>query len=142
MQEVIDRVQQRGRDAVVVFGRDEHERVDRRDRGAPRLLLLALVLLKSWVGPLREDRKVDDLEIQQFDIEPLVLARALDKPLRDRQTDTSLANTANHDTELRHAAEYTERRGRASGRQPSAAGPLPTLSTEGLAFWWARGRGG
>jgi len=81
----IDGVLERGRGAVVVFGRDEHETVGRADLRGPGLGVVFLVLPHRWGDVFVQQRQLEVGDIDQ--LEDGVVARHGDPvhPLRHLQ---------------------------------------------------------
>src|SRR5687767_700841 len=89
--QVVERVQQRRRGAVVVLGHDEDKSIEPGNPRAPGLLVGTLVLTQPRMIALGKERQVDVLEIDYVDVEAAVGAGALGEPVGDRPSYATFA---------------------------------------------------
>src|ERR1700678_3817277 len=100
--QVIDRVLDRRRVAVVVLRGDEHDRVGAVDPGAPFVGVAEGVLAQPGMVRLFHQRQPDLGEVGHLDVEPAVGTGSVDEPLGDRLPGPAWADRADDDGEDRH----------------------------------------
>src|SRR5437764_1494248 len=101
--QIVDRVLERGRIAVVVLGRDEHERIGSGYAHAPVLGVLVGVLAQAGVVWLVEYRQVELGEVDDVELEATVAASTLHEPVRDRKPRTTGTRGADDDAQAGHS---------------------------------------
>jgi hypothetical protein len=95
--QVVDRVLERGVEAVVVLGRHEDERVGGIDERGPVLGVLLGVLPQPRVVRLVEQRQVQLRQVGHLDVEAAVLPGALGDPGGDGRADAAGTGGADDD---------------------------------------------
>jgi hypothetical protein len=108
--QVVDRVLQRRRVAVVVLGRDEDDGVGGRDRRAPALRVRVLVAAQPRVVGLVEQGQIDGRQVDEPHVERGVLPGAVGEPLGDRQPGPPGPCAGEDDHEVRHVVPFIPRR--------------------------------
>ena len=102
--QVVDRVLQRGRIAVVVLRGDEDDGISSVNDGAPGMRVVLGVLTQPGMFGLVEEWQGELRQIDHLQVKAAVLGRLVGEPAGDRQPDAARAGAGDDDQQGGHGA--------------------------------------
>ena len=119
--QIVERVEQRRRHAVVVFRGHERKGIGGSDGRAPCLGMRVLILVKARMLGFIEDRQCDLFQVDEGGLELTMALYALDEPIGNRATLASFACAAKNNVEFRENRLPSQRRNVEDRRRRQAA---------------------